>query len=246
MTNVELTEYYANLLILQYKGKPKAEAEIRALINTINIYEIIDEVKNAYNLETAKGNQLDVLGKYHNIDRTIKGAAFTRDYFGFAEYGDAAFTFFTYTEYAKQAPDVQFRSYRESEKSLYDLTDSEFLFCIKLKIIADQSNASGKGIDDFFDRYFFNQAIFSDFTEGNMAITYIFEESVERLVTIAISQGLLPKPAAVAVNVVFVPDINNIFGYSTYNDFYPNFITGYKKYNYAKAGGWLQYGTLIA
>jgi hypothetical protein len=63
MTNAELTSYYENLLILQYKGMPKAEATIRAFLNLLNIYEIINDVDEGYNIDTAVGVQLDILGK---------------------------------------------------------------------------------------------------------------------------------------------------------------------------------------
>lgn len=70
MTNIELTEYYQNLLIIQYKTKTKAPAHITALIDTIMIFELIENVQNAYEIDTSIGTQLDVLGKYLGLSRT--------------------------------------------------------------------------------------------------------------------------------------------------------------------------------
>ena len=71
MTNLELQQYYADLLILQYKGKPKAEATIKASVKPIIIFELAEAVKNGYNIDTAVGVQLDVLGKYIGLGRAL-------------------------------------------------------------------------------------------------------------------------------------------------------------------------------
>lgn len=69
MTDTELIQYYADLLILQYKTQSKAPEHIKALIETIMIFELIQDVKNGYDIETAVGVQLDVLGKYIGLER---------------------------------------------------------------------------------------------------------------------------------------------------------------------------------
>ena len=61
-TAEELGEYLADLLILQYR-KDKNIACIKALAKGMPI-EIIQEIIDGYNVETAVGHQLDVLGKY--------------------------------------------------------------------------------------------------------------------------------------------------------------------------------------
>lgn len=63
-----MNEYYSNLLILQYHNKPKAKATIEAVVNLLPD-GLIQEVTNGFNLETAVGKQLDVLGEYIGVDR---------------------------------------------------------------------------------------------------------------------------------------------------------------------------------
>lgn len=76
MTNTELIEYYTNTLILQYRSKPKASAHIAALVDVSMVYELIEDVKNAYNINSdvdiplAVGVQLDIIGKYLGLERT--------------------------------------------------------------------------------------------------------------------------------------------------------------------------------
>jgi len=69
MTTDELKEYYANLLILQYIGKPKAYATIEALVELPIMDQIILDVVNGFELDTAVGDQLDILGQYIGVTR---------------------------------------------------------------------------------------------------------------------------------------------------------------------------------
>jgi len=243
MTNEELIEYYTNLLILQYRGKPKAENTIRAVIEAIMIYELIESVANAYDIDNAVGVQLDIIGVYLGIDRIVTGVAFTRDYWGFMEYGDIApFNFFPFMEYGQDPPDVQFRSYRESKQSLFTLNDEEFRTILKLKIGQNNSNYSTKDIDDFLFAFFQDNVIFTD--RKNMTISYIFDKSVQRLVTIAASENLIPKPAAVGLSLSFTEDIENIFTFGSYSGSYPDFGVGFAEYSQPKIGGMAVYGTI--
>jgi len=70
MTTQEIIDYYVNLLIMQYKGKPRAEAHIKTLITPVIADQLLDKIQNAYNLSDAVGAQLDTLGKYAGVNRT--------------------------------------------------------------------------------------------------------------------------------------------------------------------------------
>lgn len=69
MTTQELINYYANLLIIQYRQKPKAYATIQALADMAVMDQLPIDVQNAFNIETAVGDQLDILGKYIGATR---------------------------------------------------------------------------------------------------------------------------------------------------------------------------------
>lgn len=86
--DTELILYYVNLLILQYRKLPKAQAHIAALIRQLMIYDLMIQVRDGYNLDDAVSIQLDILGKYFGISRIVTGAVFTRAYFGFVLYGE--------------------------------------------------------------------------------------------------------------------------------------------------------------
>lgn len=76
MTTQELINYYANLLISQYVGKPNAYAHMQTLVTPVIMDQLPLQVQNAYNLtgsSPAIGPQLDVLGKYAGVTRTVNG-----------------------------------------------------------------------------------------------------------------------------------------------------------------------------
>ena len=69
MTTEEIVLYYCNLLIIQYRGKPKATGMIQTLVTPVVMDQLPTQVMNAYALDSAIGVQLDVIGKYVGISR---------------------------------------------------------------------------------------------------------------------------------------------------------------------------------
>lgn len=71
-TTEAIRNYYADLLILQYLGKPKAYAHMQTLAEPVLMDQLPDQVQNAFDINTAVGVQLDILGKYCGATRTAK------------------------------------------------------------------------------------------------------------------------------------------------------------------------------
>ena len=64
-----LRDYYRNLLILQYRSQPTALDTVEAFVDPFIVAELIDDVKNGYDIDTAVGAQLDAIGKYVGVRR---------------------------------------------------------------------------------------------------------------------------------------------------------------------------------
>lgn len=69
MTTQEIINYYANLLIIQYIGKPKAYATIQSLVAMVVMDQLPQQVQDAFTIGTAEGVQLDILGEYVGVTR---------------------------------------------------------------------------------------------------------------------------------------------------------------------------------
>ena len=74
-----LTNYYVNLLIKQYHDKPKARATIALLIkNRLLLYNnIMKNFVASFDIKTAVGKQLDIIGKISGVSRTYEGIEFS-------------------------------------------------------------------------------------------------------------------------------------------------------------------------
>lgn len=241
--NDDLILYYANLLILQYRTKPKAHATIIALIRVLMVFDIIREVENGYDVDTAVGKQLDVLAKYVGAERVATGIDFSRVFFGMVNYSSSPpYTdvagFLEYTE--ANPPDAQFLEYNTDQVSSFTLTDEELRILVKLKIAQNNSNHSNYEIDTILYQFFPGQVIFTD--NKNMTISYIFDSDIQRIINIAASQGAIPKPAAVGLDINFVPDLENIFSLLDYGAAsLPPFSKGLVDYSDSTFGSFLTY-----
>ena len=75
MTDLEIAQYYADLLIMQYRDKPKATATVTAFAQMLVDGQLPLAVQNAFDINTAVGGQLDIIGKYAGVTRD--GYSFT-------------------------------------------------------------------------------------------------------------------------------------------------------------------------
>lgn len=64
-----LQDYYANLLIIQYNGLPKASQTIRLLTEVASGDEILNQLPEAFDVDTSVGAQLDLIGQFVGADR---------------------------------------------------------------------------------------------------------------------------------------------------------------------------------
>ena len=72
------TKYYINLLIKQYYNKEKAKETIKTLTNSecLSYNNIISKLNANFNIETATGKQLDILGRIIGRSRIFEGVEF--------------------------------------------------------------------------------------------------------------------------------------------------------------------------
>jgi hypothetical protein len=78
-------DYYADLLLLQYKWRTRARANIRIYTKQALGDLLIQDIDAGFNLDTATGAQLDILGKYVGVPRD-SGPPEDLPYYGFWDY----------------------------------------------------------------------------------------------------------------------------------------------------------------
>lgn len=134
-----LIKYYVDLLIIQYRTKPKARATIRAFISElVRAYNLVKQVQMAYDINTAVGAQLDTVGKYFGVVRKFVGLDFKYKYFSFQYMGgdDDGLSFNIYDPENPESNALgKFRTLRSEDSYEYDLDDEQFRIIIKLRAI---------------------------------------------------------------------------------------------------------------
>ena len=141
-----IKNYYGGLLIVQYKTKPKAQATVRLLAALPNGDGLLDQEMACFDLNTAVGVQLDILGRIVGVQREVYGL-------------DLEHTFFSFTRYDGEPDSIGFGRYTDNPYStdlflrynnwaVYTLTDFELRTLIKLKIIFNNAYSSLKDLKE--------------------------------------------------------------------------------------------------
>ena len=238
----QLKEYYKNLLIFQYQ-KPNAEAEIKLLasvlfpINSETDNLLLDDIQDAFAVETATGVNLDVVGDYVGLSRIFADITYSEgSYYGYTDY---------YTDGDVDSDVYGTSDYTDFDTLLIDtlvyakinvtelLSDENFRSLIKLKIVTNHSNGSTKEIADALFSFFSAGVVFDE--SDKMSMLYWYDTEYIDLVDIALQKNLLPKPAGVEINGIIenieggfismasystdISDIDDYRGYTEFTDF---------------------------
>ena len=205
----KLVEYYVNLLIIQYHNKPKAKATIRAFVSQLlEFYSLIKEIQFAYGIETAIGDQLDIVGKYFGVSRNYFKLKFQYKYFSFQYLGgdDEGLSFRTINNQGSG------KTLTLIPEDTYDyrLSDEQFRQLINLRIIA-LHNAK------ITYKYLYDQMynllkgmVYLKTDRGVMRIDYYFQDPNLQGVFYTY-RDLLPAPAGVQIEVHNAEDLTAEF-----------------------------------
>lgn len=195
----QIVEYYTNLLIIQYNQQPKARATISLFINELMASGVIFDVRDGYNIDTAIGLQLDILGKYIGVDRYYSTQNLT-GYFSMSTYMDdpsdtTKIGFANYTDVGIKTG--KWLTYNDILSQTTALSDSDFRILLKLKILQNNCNSSDGEIDNGIFNLFGELLIPQD--NYDMTMNYIVDPSIFALIDIANQKGVLPKSMGVEI-----------------------------------------------
>ena len=72
MCSSDLIATYLNRITSEHKVQPKFMGLVEARLNPfIDIFECLEEINKAFDLDTATGNQLDIIGEYVGVRRLL-------------------------------------------------------------------------------------------------------------------------------------------------------------------------------
>lgn len=193
-------DYYATLLLFQYRGNPRAAANIKIYAKQAIADMLEVDVQNGFGVDTAVGAQLDILGKYVGVPRNI-GDPTPRPYYSFSD-SDGTIRpngFQDSTNPAQNAAAIWYSSlFLGAENTA--LTDAAYLLIIKLKIILNANDGTLASIQQFLHDFLPGVVALTD--NKDMTLTYTLSSRTP--VPTSVLKAYLPKPMGVGVNFVTV------------------------------------------
>jgi len=196
---IALCAYYVSRLIVQFNGKPNATRLIALFAKKILCDDLATAVLNAYNLQTAVGPQLDVLGKYIGVGRDINPAV-QPNLFSFVDYNGAnpqGKNGWALYDGSSEA-DGAFLSYTSSGVPTTNLTDDQYAFVLQLKIGLNMQDGTLAQIQQFIATFL--PGFVSVVDNQNMTLTYNVNVNVP--ISVPLIEEFLPKPMGVGINVI--------------------------------------------
>lgn len=196
----DMSSYFANLLAFEYRNAPKAYAQMRLWAKQALADLFAFQVQDAFDVDTAIGAQLDVIGKYVGVNRNI-GTPVTKPYFGF--YDNTATVknpngFTDSTNPAINAVGIFFQSYFIGSENTA-LNDEAYRLVIKLQIILNQNDGTLASIQTYLHNFLPGVVSLTD--NADMTLTYTLSSVTP--VDPSVLQKFLPKPAGVGVNFIY-------------------------------------------
>lgn len=234
----DVKTYYADLLILQYRNKPKARETIKIGADIYLGDGIIFQLQDILDIDTAVGAQLDIIGKILDCPRVVQGVYNDMIFFQFYD-GPDSVGFST----VGNPQGGNFRTIQNYNQSAYSLPDDDYRFLLKFKSAVNVMRGSERGIDDALWNVFQGDVLLKN--NHNLTITYIV--SAERtLAALAAKQlGYYRTPEGVGANYVLrVPSPSQIFGFNR-KGIINKTVVGFSTKDKRQIGTWLTKENLI-
>ncbi|MBL1319602.1 MAG: DUF2612 domain-containing protein [Mariprofundaceae bacterium] len=209
------TDAYVDLLIKQYWALTKANAEIAMKAGTWEVaYDGLKAIGEAFDVDTATGHRLDILGKIVGMPRRIP-LVIAKVAFGFSDNPNSAGFADKFDALDLSAP---FQDKFEPAHTDLELDDSGYRFFIKAKVAYNNGSAymvSDRkiSIQDVIATIFSGDAYVVD--KFNMALDLYVNPSFNSDWLKAIRQlGILPSPQAVRYDQIIHAIPGETFGFS--------------------------------
>lgn len=213
--NEQFINEYLKLLIKQYYDKPKAKAEISALIGSYSkVYDLFNAFVPALDVDEAVGVQLDTIGKIVGISRSVP-AVIPKLLFGFE--GDESARGFAdkFNELVESAPFYDKFSIPYTDMQL---DDNDYRFFIKAKIAKNAASAfiasdDRTSIQDVVQILFNGEAYVIDNKDMTLVLHVPPTVNLD-ILRLIVNLNLLPKPQGVRYDLIISANTTNTFGFA--------------------------------
>ena len=205
----DLQEYFADLIILQYRYAPENRELIKNLVNLIFANNLALQIRDlTVDVEKSIGAQLDVVGIWVGVDRYYGGELWTHPYLSYPFYSTIKYSsynqyqggFSTYSNFEdNNGGFLTYKMWQSIRSNTNQIGDEYFRSLIKLKIIKNSINHTCKNIDN---------AIW-EWSDGNvyttwdvMKLTYHYTPLYKDIITFAANKNTLPRPTGCTIELI--------------------------------------------
>ncbi len=192
IANIE--DYYADLLIIQYRNKPNARATIKLGVDLYLADGLIFDLNNVLDIDTAQGVQLDLIGKILGVNRNIDGFTINKDFFSFE----------------KEPPEISYgysdknalsqglwKRYQNSVGSSYTLSNDVYRVVLKFKALYNVRYGSWACMDLLYKRAFGDEITLIN----NKDLTISYQVSPDASLGLKVAQflGYIEPPLGIGI-----------------------------------------------
>lgn len=210
---------YLKLIILQYADKPHARGHVATVLKEFQkIYDLANFLNPSFDLDTAVGKQLDIIGKIVGISRNVP-FLIPKKYFGFFGFANSH----PFDNKFLTKKNYPFKRKYEIAYTDGQLNDNDYRFFIRAKILKNYARAVMIGdysLQKTIDFLFLGLAYVVDNKDMTLTL-YINPNDVERMRNIR-QLDLLPRPQAVEYKFIISYNENNTFGFYSHNKGFGN------------------------
>lgn len=189
-TEIESVEnYYADLIIIQYRNKPKARATIKLGVDLYLADGLAFDLQNVLNIDTAQGAQLDLIGKILGCNRNIFGFNIDKKYFTFEKVDAYGFSD------VNQLSEGLWKKYANSIGSAFALEDEDYRILLKFKALYNLRRGSWGDMDELYYRAFGDDV--KIINTKDLSITYAVSNSASVAYRAAQFLGYIEPPLGI-------------------------------------------------
>lgn len=196
----DFIDYYKATLIRQYHAQPKAQATIASVVNCSLCDGLPQALQAAFDLDTAYGAQLTIIGKIVGIERNVYGIDLAHSFFGCVLYAGGFTSGKGFKLYSDA--DDEYLWLRYVQDATYTLTDFELLTLIKLRIFCNNNVFSLAAIKIFL--FVLTEGAIDITDNADMTIDFDVEQPYYNAMIVLDYLNLLPKPCGVDATVNYV------------------------------------------
>lgn len=193
----DVKKYYADLLILQYRNKPKARKTIELGIDIYTGDGLLFQLPDILDIDKAEGAQLDLIGKILDCPRNVPGINIQTKFFSFHVDSDSL-GFSTVGNPSNGVPKTR----ANSKLAVYTLLDEEYRTLLKFKAFVNVWRGDMESMYNALYQVFGNDIKLKN--NQDLSVIYeVFNNTIP--IQAAIKLGYMRAPIGVEINFDYAP-----------------------------------------